>query len=161
MLLESSVIIHRPPEVVSAYLGDPSKVAEWDRGVSRTEFRSTGEQGAGFEFDTLAHPRGKDERGEWGRMSYRIREIDPVHGCTVELTSRSGNARFFKSAEWRFRVEAVAEGAQVFCSADFVVRRRYFLLVPILFFMKSAIQRDLESLKQKLEGQSSENLASA
>ena len=161
MLLESTVIIHRPPEVVSAYLGDPSKVVEWDRGVSRTEVRSDENPGVGFEFDTLAHPRGKDARGEWGKMSYRIAAIDPDHGCTVQLTSTTGNARYFRTAEWRFRVEAVPEGSQVFCAADFVVRRRYFLLAPILFFMKGAIQKDLESLKRKLENTQAEGTAHA
>ncbi|HUX44038.1 MAG TPA: SRPBCC family protein [Terracidiphilus sp.] len=157
MLLESSVIIHRSPEVVSAYLADPSKVSEWDRGVSRTEFDTQTRPGVGFEFDTLAHSRGKDERGEWGRMSYRIKEIDPVRGCTVELTSSAGNARYFRSAEWRFRVEAVKEGSQVFCVADFAVRRRYLLLAPIFYFMKNAIRKDLEGLKCKVESEPGEN----
>lgn len=156
MLLESSIVIHRPPDVVSAFLADPSKVSEWDRGVSRTEVNSTSAVGVGFEFDTLAHARGGDEQGEWGRMSYRIKEIDPIRGCTVELTSSQGNARFFKSAEWRFRVEAVPEGSRVYCEADFKVRRRYFFFAAILLFMKGAIHRDLEGLKRRVESGSAE-----
>jgi hypothetical protein len=157
MRLESSIVVHRPPEVVSAFLGDSSKVSEWDRGVSRTEAHPQSDTGVGFEFDTLAHPRGKSNDGSWGRMSYRIKEIDPIKGCTVELTSTGGNARFFKSAEWSFRVEAVPEGSRVHCAANFQVRRRYFYLAAILFFMKSAIHRDLAGLKQRLESGSPEN----
>jgi len=151
MQLESSIVIHRPPEVVSAFLGDTSKVSEWDRGVARTEAKAETAPGVGFEFDTLAHARGKDSKGEWGRMSYRIKEIDPVRGSTVELTSTTGNARYFKSAEWRFRVEEDPDGAKVYCVADFKVKWRYFFMAAILFFMKSAIHRDLVGLKQRVE----------
>ncbi|MFZ0302979.1 MAG: SRPBCC family protein [Terracidiphilus sp.] len=157
MLLESSIVVHRPPDVVSAYLADTSKVSHWDRGVSRTEGKSEAAPGVGFEFDTLAHARGNDKQGEWGRMSYRIKEIDPVRGCTVELTGGTGNARFFKSAEWRFRVDADPAGAKVHCVADFKVKWRYFFMAAILYFMKSAIRRDLEGLKQRVESEVPEN----
>ncbi|HEV2134184.1 MAG TPA: hypothetical protein VGR47_07965 [Terracidiphilus sp.] len=84
-------------------------------------------------------------------MSYRITDIDPVRGCTIQLTSNTGNARFFRTAKWRFRVEPEAMGSRVFCTADFRLRFPYHILAPIFFFMKSAIRRDLESLRHRLE----------
>ena len=151
MRLESSVHIRRSPEEVWAYLGDVSNVAARDRGVSRTETSSSTPPGVGFEFDTFAHPRGDSHDGEWGRMSYRITDIDPVRGCTIQLTSSIGNARYFKSAEWRFRVEPERGGSRVFCAACFKLRLRYLLLAPVFLTMKKAIHRDLEQLRIKLE----------
>ena len=151
MHLASSVHIRRSPEEVWAYLGDVSNVAVWDRGVSRSEPSSATPPGVGFEFDTFAHPRGNSHDGSWGKMSYRISEIHPTRGCTIQLTSTAGNARYFKSAEWRFRVEAEQEGSRVFCAAVFVLKLRYLLLAPIFLYMRKAISTDLEHLKAKLE----------
>jgi hypothetical protein len=151
MHLESSVHIRRCPEHVWAYLGDVSNVAAWDRGVARSEATSRTPPGVGFEFDTFAHPRGKSADGSWGKMSYRITDIDPVRGCTIQLTSFAGNARYFKFAEWRFRVESETDGSRVFCIAVFTLRWQYLLLAPLFLTMKRAIRTDLEQLKDKLE----------
>ena len=35
MNLEATVLIHRTPERVWAYLGDASNVPKWDRGVAK------------------------------------------------------------------------------------------------------------------------------
>jgi hypothetical protein len=77
MHLEASVHIRRSPQDVWAYLGDVSNIAVWDRGVSRTEASSSTPPGVGFEFDTFAHSRGNSLDGTWGKMSYRIADIDP------------------------------------------------------------------------------------
>lgn len=126
-------------------------IAAWDRGVANTAVTSDSATGVGLEFDTFAHARGNDSAGAWGKMSYRVTQSDPATGCTVRLTSTAGNARFFRDAEWRFRVEAVPEGSRVFCTAAFVLRRRYFFLGPVLRFMKNAIRRDLNQLRARLE----------
>jgi hypothetical protein len=102
MKLEEAVTIRRTPEGVWAYLGDLSKVSEWDRGVAATRPTSSSAPGVGFEFATVAHPGAGGYGGERGGMSYRIAAGDPTRGCTVQLTSRDGNARFFKEAQWRF-----------------------------------------------------------
>ncbi len=151
MHLESSVFVHRAPAEIWAYLRDVSNVAAWDRGVSRTESSSVTPAGVGFEFDTFAHPRGKSRDGAWGKMSYRIAETDPVRGCTIQLTSSDGNARYFKSAEWLFRVEAERDGGRVFCAAVFSLKLRYLILAPVFITMKEAIRKDLEQLKKALE----------
>lgn len=151
LVLEAHVLVRRPPDAVWAYLGNVGNVAAWDRGVARTAVTSGLESAVGLEFDTFAHPRGNDKSGEWGKMSYRVTEADPTTGCTVQLTSSGGNARFFRSAEWRFRVEPAPEGSTVFCAAHFALRRRYVILAPLFLSMKSAIRRDLEQLKRKLE----------
>ncbi|MGC2617910.1 MAG: SRPBCC family protein [Acidobacteriaceae bacterium] len=150
-MLEASVVVHRPPDVVWAYLGRVENVASWDRGVARTEVTTPTASGVGLEFDTLAHPRSSDTSGEWGKMSYRTTKADPATGCTVQLTSTTGNARFFRSAEWRFRVEPAPEGSTVFCAAAFTLRRRYLILAPVFLGMKRAIRRDLEQLREKIE----------
>jgi hypothetical protein len=151
MRLEASIYVRLSPEVVSAYLGNLSNVAEWDRGVSRAQANSEAPPGVGFEFDTIAHPRGKSRDGSWGKMSYRIAEIDSVRGCTVQLTSTTGNARYFKTAEWRFRVEAEPGGSRVFCAAVFALKWQYLILAPVFRTTKKAIRTDLEQLKAKLE----------
>lgn len=151
MVLETSIVIHRSPDEVWAYLGDVNNVARWDRGVASTEITSATPPAIGFEFDTLARsPRTAKEK-DWGKMSYRVTDIDPVRGCTIQLTSKTGNARFFRNAEWRFRVEPDRLGSRVFCAADFRLRFPWQILAPVFFFMKSAIRRDLENLRQQLE----------
>jgi hypothetical protein len=101
MELKSSILIHRTPEQVWKFLGDPANVAKWDRGVADVEETSLQPRNLGYEFNTVAH--GKFNLPDRGRMSYRIKETDPAAGrSVVELTSYSGNARFFRSAEWRF-----------------------------------------------------------
>ena len=151
MNLEANVLIHRPPEEVWAYLDNVSHISEWDRGVAGAQSTSSISSGVGFEFDTLAHPRGKQKDPSWGKMSYRVTETDPDRGCTVQLTSTDGNARFFKTAEWRFRIEAEQSGSRVFCTAHFLLRLQDLLLAPIFYFMKKAIRRDLVQLKEVLE----------
>jgi hypothetical protein len=149
--LDAKVFVARSAADVWAYLGEVSNVAQWDRGVAATETTSATAPGMGFEFDTLALRNGKPAVNGWGKMSYRITEIDPVNGCTVQLTSKSGNARYFKSAAWRFRVEDESGGSKVFCAAEFTLRWRYLFLAPVFYRMKIAIRSDLERLKRVLE----------
>lgn len=151
MQLKASVHIRRSPQDVWAYLGDVSNIAAWDRGVCRTELNPDTSPGVGFEFDTYAHPRSSSRDGAWGKMSYRISEIDPDRGCTIRLTSSNGNARYFKSAEWRFLVEPEDSGSRVYCTAAFTLKWRYLVLAPVLLFMRRAIRADLEQLRAKLE----------
>lgn len=151
MILESSVVIRRSPEEVGAYLSDVKNVAQWDRGVASTQVTAGAQPGVGFEFDTLARSPRTEKQKEWGKMSYRITEADPVRGCTVQLTSNTGNARFFRTAEWRFRVEPDEAGSRVICAAAFQLRFPYQVLAPVFFFMKRAIRRDLEALRERLE----------
>lgn len=153
MRLETQVLIRRSPDEVWVWLGDVSNVPQWNRGLAEVQADAASKPGAGFEFDALARsPRTTRDRN-WGKMSYRITETDPVRGCTVQLTSDSGNARFFRSAEWRFRVEPDPQGSVVICAANFQLRLRYLLLAP-LYSMRSAIRRDLESLKSAIENRS-------
>ena len=151
MRLQADVYIARPAEEVWAYLGDVSNVAKWDRGVAATQVTSTAPPGVGFQFDTLALRNGGLAAGDWGKMSYRIASVDPVNGCTIELTSRTGNARYFRSAWWNFRVETERDGARVYCTAEFRLKLRYCFFGPVFLGMKSAIRRDLESLKLRIE----------
>src|SRR5262249_6900207 len=123
----------------------------WDRGVARVRQTSEGAPGLGLAFETLGYGESGIDEVKAGRMSYRITKADPVEGCTVELTNRDGNARFFKNAAWIFRVESAPEGARLICAADFTLRLRYLFLGPILYAKRSAIQFDLESLKKVME----------
>jgi hypothetical protein len=89
-------------------------------------------------------------------MRYRIGETDPEAGCRVDLISQDGNARYFKSASWWFRVLEQSEtefsgGSRIECVVHFDLRLRYIWLAPVLFFMKGAIRRDLVCLKRVLE----------
>lgn len=151
MRLKTQVLIRRSPDEVWAWLGDVSNVPHWDRGVAEVQANTKSKPGVGFEFDTLGRSARTTRDRNWGKMSYRITETDPVRGCTVQLTSNSGNARFFRSAEWRFRVEPDPQGSVVICAAHFQLRLRYLLLAPLFYSMTSAIRRDLESLKSDIE----------
>ena len=89
-----------------------------------------------------------------GRMSYRIAEIGPNH-CTIQLTSSTGNAGFFKRAQWHFHVEPATKGTVLTCAADFAFRFPYIILTPIFYALRNAIHRGLLNLKRVLEESSS------
>ena len=153
MYFEKSIAIRRPCQEVWDFLGDISNISKWDRGVSRAEPIGQSVPGVGFEFATFAYPKGNDTKGEWGKMSYRISKVDPVlRSTSVELTSRTGNARYVQFGVWHFRTEQAPEGSRVFSAVHFKLRRRYLYLVPLLLlFWRHAMRKDLESLKRVLE----------
>jgi hypothetical protein len=147
MHLESSIVIGRQPEEVWRFLGSVPNIAAWDRGVERTRANhSAPELAEGSEFDTFA----KGDESDWGKMSYKIAEIGSDH-CTVQLTSSTGNARYFKQASWTFRSMPHPDGTTLVCSVDFVTRFRYFFVAPLLYLKRSALAIDLESLKVAIE----------
>jgi Polyketide cyclase / dehydrase and lipid transport len=148
--LESQIFVAREPEVVGRYLGDVSNVAKWDRGVGEARVTSDGAMRVGAEFETVGLAGARDGAGLKGRMGYRVAEAEG-NRSVVELTSREGNARFFRRATWEFRIEKAEGGSTVICVADFEVRWRYWFMAPVLFFMKGAIHRDLEGLKRAVE----------
>lgn len=154
MQLSSNIWIDRTPQQVWAFLGEPGNVARWDRGVAEVEERTSSPREAGFEFDTLAHSR--FNLPDKGRMSYRVREVDPDKGlCVVELISKTGNARFFRAAEWHFQVQPEGSGSRLTCTAVFAVRTSYMFLVPLLYLKRDAILLDLTLLKSAVEAQRS------
>lgn len=150
MQLASHILIDRTPQQVWEFLGDPANVAKWDRGVAKVEEGSSIPRGEGFEFDTIAHDG--LNLPDRGRMSYRISKVSPEDGlCVVELTSRTGNARFFKSAAWRFESKAMDRGTLLTCTAEFVLRLRYLFLAPLFYLKRDAILMDLKLLKSAIE----------
>jgi carbon monoxide dehydrogenase subunit G len=150
MRLESTIVIRRKSEEVWRFLTEPSNLAKWDRGVAMVEMSDANAPvGVGLEFTTVGHAGSKPDRG---RMRYQVTEADPGQkDFCVELTSRTGNARFFRAAQWHMRVQDAPEGSRVICSTKFRLRVRYLLLGPVLYLMKSRIDRDLVSLKSALE----------
>lgn len=142
MQLVSSIVIRRPPEQVWNYLSELSNIQDWDRGVGSSK-AIAGTPGVGFEFETLGHSGA-------ARMAYRIVETGS-DSCTVELTSSTGNARFFKRALWRFSIQPAPEGSLLTCCAEFTVKLRYGFMAPLLWLKRSAIQMDLEQLRQAVE----------
>lgn len=152
MQLSSEILIDRPPEQVWAFLGEPGNVAKWDRGVAGVEETSSSPRGEGFEFDTVAHDHLR--LSDRGRMSYRVAKVDPAAGiCVVELTSKSGNARFFKSAAWQFQLRPEGEGCRLVCTAIFDLQWQYCFLAPLLYWKRDAILLDLTLLKSAVETQ--------
>lgn len=150
MQLSSQIHIDRTPEQIWAFLGDPANVPKWDRGVAAIEERADSQRGVGFEFETIAHDR--LHLPDQGRMSYRISEVDPAAGrCVVDLTSRTGNARFFRKAAWEFQVRPAESGSTLTCTAIFALRLRYCFLAPLLYLKRSAILLDLSLLKKAIE----------
>jgi hypothetical protein len=155
MHLESSIRIERPPERVWSFMSEVSNIPKWDRGVAAVAHSAAGVTGVGSEFDTVADVDAPFDARRNGRMSYRIVDIDPErHQCRVELTSRDGNARYFKRASWTFRAEGEDGGTLLTCSADFVLRVRWLMLAPALYLMRRAITNDLRQLKAVVEAQS-------
>ncbi len=157
MCLESSIVICRTPEEVGRFLADIENVQKWDRGVGSTKVVS-GSPGVGFEFETFGPADWTPSKAEKARMAYRITRAD-LSGCTVALTSSSGNARFFETAQWHFGLSPAAEGTLLKCCAEFCPKWRYCFLGPILYLKRNAIRMDLEQLKHaidvELSGQSS------
>lgn len=152
MQLASDILIDRSPQQVWAFLGDPANVAKWDRGVADVEATSSTKNGVGFEFDTVAHDR--FNLPDRGRMSYRIGSVDPEAGrCVVELTSKTGNARFFRAAAWHFQVQPEGAGSRLTCTAVFTLRTAYMFLAPLLYLKRNAILLDLTLLKRAVEAQ--------
>lgn len=143
--------MHRSPEEVWSYLGNHANVPRWDRGVGRVRHNPATSPGVGFEFETFGKSDRSDSGSQRGRMAYRITETDPVTGCTVQLISSDGNARYFKQAKWRFKVDSAPQGAWITCVVNFKLRLQYLFLAPVFFMMRSAIHRDLEGLKRALE----------
>jgi hypothetical protein len=154
--LESSIAIHRPPEVVWAYLGNVSNLPKWDRGVARAvEAQQNGDEaakGEGYEFHTEAHRGSAGFAAENGRMAYRVASVDAeAQRCIVDLTSRTGNARFFRRAQWVFQVTPILSGSRVTCAVEFSLRPAYFFMAPLLWLTRGAIHSDLENLKRMIE----------
>jgi Polyketide cyclase / dehydrase and lipid transport len=157
MRLESSIAIHRSPEIVWAFLGDISNLPKWDRGVARAieaqEAPAAAQlKGRGYEFHTETHANSPGNAHHNGRMAYRIASVDTgAQRCVVDLTSRTGNARFFRYAQWMFHVTPTLSGSRVTCAVDFTLRPAYFFMAPVLYFTRSAIHSDLENLKRAIE----------
>lgn len=151
MHLESQIVIHRDPLDVWGFLGPVENVAKWDRGVVRTTTTKETPGGVGTEFSTFARAD-----SDWGKMSYRIAESGPNY-CKVQLTSRDGNARFFRDGYWTFRTEPHSEGTLVKCGVDFSLKLRYLFLAPLLYGMRSAMFTDLEFLKRAIESEPAAN----
>lgn len=153
MQLASDIVVNKSKEEVWSFLSEPQNIAKWDRGVKAVESHNAPlSSDAGLEFTTVGYGAAAPDQG---RMSYRIGQMDAEAGCRVDLVSRGGNARYFKSAYWLFRVEQSENGSnkrsRIECSVHFDLHRRYLWLAPILFFMKGAINRDMIGLKRVLE----------
>lgn len=154
MHIASYIVVNKGKDEVSSFLADPQNVTKWDRGVKAVEpLKATVPLGEGFEFTTVGHDAAAPNHG---RMCYRIGQTDPEAGCHVDVVSHDGNARYFKSASWWFRVVDQPETAsnkrsRVECVVRFNLRLRYVWLAPILFVAKGALHRDLMALKHVLE----------
>jgi Polyketide cyclase / dehydrase and lipid transport len=90
MRLEASIAIHRPPEIVWAFLGNISNLPKWDRGVARAievqEAPAAAQpEGTGYEFHTEAHAHSPGNAHHNGRMAYRIASVDTeAQRCVVD-----------------------------------------------------------------------------
>jgi len=136
----SEVTVARSPAEVGAFLDEPSNLARWDRSVARVEPTSSGTTAVGFTFDTIA-PSGM-------RMSYEITEHEPLRYTCIALRG----SRTFRRAVWRMQYDAVPMGSRIICEVDFQLRWLYFaLMVPLALLQRSALRRDLASLKRVLE----------
>jgi carbon monoxide dehydrogenase subunit G len=154
--LEASIAIHRPPDVVWAFLGDISNLPKWDHGVARAveaqSARAPKGAGVGYEFHTETHAGSLGNENDNGRMAYRVASVDAeAQRCVVDLTSRTGNARFFRRAEWTFQVTPALSGSRVTCAVEFELRAAYFYMAPVLWLTRRSIARDLAQLKRAIE----------
>lgn len=147
MHLESQILVHREPADVWRFLDCVENVVKWDRGVVRTTITSATPVGVGTEFSTFAR-----SDSDWGRMSYRIVDSGSDH-CELQLTSRDGNARFFRNGCWTSRTEPHPEGTLIKCCVDFSLRFRYLFLAPLLYIKRFAMFADLELLKRAIESE--------
>jgi hypothetical protein len=148
MRLRAEVLVRRSPEVVTAFMSNVRNIPSWDRGVASVRVAEGTPAGVGFRFETHGPPG--STVADDGRMAYEVSAVGP-DGSTVRLTSRTGNARYFRDAAWHFRLDPVVGGTRITCVAEFTLRIRYLFLAPVLYLMRRAIKDDLERLRQALE----------
>lgn len=149
MILETSVFVRRSPQEVRAWLGNVSNVSRWDRAVVGLASAAPRRR-VHIRFANLARSPRSVQPNQPDRMYYTIAEAEPPRGSAPQHTGSTG-ARFFRNAEWRFRVEPELHGSRVFCAAHFRLRLRHIFLAPAFPEMKRAIRRDLERLRRALE----------
>ena len=145
MHLSKQITVEQSAEQVWELLSNPYFLAEWDKSVE-TVIPISQESGiVGFRFDTIA-PKKKGQ-GKPLRMQYRIIGHIPGYETKIQLE----NSPMFSSAIWTMRVEPALKGALITCEVELKIKPLYFFMVPLLFFNRSALQTDLQYLREAIK----------
>jgi len=140
--VSTSILIHRPREIVSAYATDPEHAPEWYVNIKTVEWKSTPPVTIGSQVAFVAHFLGR-------RMAYTYEVIDLVHGERLVMRTRQGPFPMETSYTW----ETTSDGA-----TRMTLRNRGTpagfskWLAPFLAgAMRRANRKDLAALKKWLE----------
>ena len=80
------------------------------------------------------------------KMSYRIVDLEYGRSTKILLT----DSKMFKEAIWHFEFDPAADGTKITCHVYFKLRFVYLFFLPVLYFNKSALTRDLAYFKTAL-----------
>lgn len=146
MKLKGSIYVNKTEEEVWQFFNNIDNLAKWDHSVEKVVITSPDKTspGIGSTFDTFG-PSSHDKEGL--RTSYQVIDIKPNKSNDLLVT----HSNFFKHAVWRNKTEQKDNGTIITISVEFVLRRRYTVLYPIIFLRKGAIIRDMGFLKNEIE----------
>ena len=141
------VHIKATPDVVFERAGDPRRWAESISGITKVEVVSDGPIGVGTRFRETRIMFGREATEEMEFTSY-----DPPHGFTLDC--QSCGCRF--QSVHTFTANGTGTDAELKFEAlplTFVARVIGFLMRPMFKMMVKGCTKDLESLRQSIEGQ--------
>ena len=146
MHLESRILVETSLENVWKFLEDPQNLAKWDHSVDHIEITSSSENLNELTFDTDG-PASKEKDGFI--TSYKIGEIRKGEFIDIIVTK----ANLFSKGVWRMATEQINDKTKINCNVDFTLKKRYWIIYPILYLKRGAIFRDLSFLKNEIEKQ--------
>ncbi len=146
--IEQGMVIQAPEEQVFSYLADLSRHSEWGNTDHRLQIEKTSEGpvGQGSTFRSVGHQFGQNED------LLTITEHAPNQRLAFESDGKAGLIRH------AFEITPAEGGVRVTKSFEAVTSKLPFsLFLPIvrMFVLPGALQGDLQSIKERLEGQPS------
>jgi len=137
MVMNGTIIIKRPPDVVEAYVNDLSNDVHWRTGVTESRWHSD----EPFAVGSIGYTYVGDKVAEWRVVSY-------VEGESVDWELYSGP--ILGAGGYRF--VPVEDGTEFTLVADVVPTGMYKLLGPVFGWVgRRQNQHDVEKLRDILE----------
>jgi uncharacterized protein YndB with AHSA1/START domain len=143
--ISTSIVIHRPRDVVSTYAADPGHAPEWYVNIKAVEWKSTPPLTIGSQVAFVAHFLGR-------RMAYTYDVVDLVPGERLVMRTSQGPFPMETSYTW----ETTSDGG-----TRMTLRNRgtpsgfsKWLAPFVARAMRSANRKDLAALKVRLESSS-------
>ena len=144
MRVEQSVIIHQPRDLVFAYVSDGSNIPTWKKGLVEVQRITPDPTGVGTIDVHVSEFMGRKDEVEHEITAYELNHY-------VEFRTVSGP--FPSSGIFTFADDDVGTRVTVISEAE--PSGIYRLLAPLMVWIaKKQLKRDLNFLKEALEGES-------